>query len=46
MDATEQAVEAVTGMKNQLLNKGWSEAAAEQIVVGMMFQNLQGNASK
>jgi hypothetical protein len=45
MDATEQAVEAVTGMKNQLMNKGWSEPAAEQLVVGIMFQNAQGNAN-
>lgn len=46
MDATEEAVAAVTGIKNQLMHQGWSEAAAEQLVVGMMFQNSQGNANK
>lgn len=41
MDATADVVGALTGMKRQFIEQGWSELAAEQLVVGMMYQSTQ-----
>lgn len=36
MDTTAQFVSAMTGTKAQLVNQGWSDAGAEQIVIEML----------
>lgn len=36
MDGSAQFVEVITGQKTQLVDAGWSEAAAEQVVIEML----------
>lgn len=41
MEDAAKGVEMFTGMKNQFINAGWTEASAEQLVIGIVFQNAR-----
>ena len=38
MEETRHAIDAITGMKQQLLDNGWSEPGAEQLVITLINQ--------
>ena len=38
LDTSAAAAEVVTGMKQQLMDKGWSEMSAERIVIHWITQ--------
>lgn len=38
MEETRNAIAAITGMKQQLLDNGWSEPGAEQLVITLINQ--------
>jgi hypothetical protein len=41
LEEAAKSVEVFTGLKNQFRNAGWSEPAAEQMVIGIVFSNAR-----
>lgn len=43
IEESQNAVAALTGMKKQFIESGWSEIGAEQAVIAMIQQNESKN---
>ena len=43
MEESQNAVAALTGMKTQFIENGWSEIGAEQAVIAMLQQSNMKN---